>query len=506
MCANACPAPAGHSLTTLPAPVASFVVGSVAGPEKPNDDQLDELPPLDGDSKDAPEADGAFEEPLADLPGEASLDDTTGEGETPDEGELEVDDAEGGWLNEPPDAPDLDLGDVAILELDEEPADATDDTEEPSAADLDVGLADGPERGGLDAGDEGPVDADEELREADLPALDADEEGEVDDAALVDPGFAADEPLGLPWAAKPWSRVGAPVGLTAATAVACTLRGALVAGRGEGGTAELSRVDLEGTCQSLPAPGVDAAAMRAVAVEGDVIAVVVDGGGALVSRDGGASFAPVAEAGSAVEATVAAGRVWLRTRAGGLLVNDRATDPAHRCAVPGTVAAIARVGPALAALVVDDTARPVCLLRSAPAGALASFAREPLAGADSRTPALLAARGQHVAYAARRGVVRRLAGDPARELTWEGRVTSVAFVDDRGTLLVATYSAGDDTTALVCVDCAGAASVVARIGPASGDADADGRVVAMAVDEAHGVVWVAGGFGVAAFALGDTPG
>jgi hypothetical protein len=85
-------------------------------------------------------------------------------------------------------------------------------------------------------------------------------------------------------------------------------------------------------------------------------------------------------------------------------------------------------------------------------------------------------------------------------------VTALAFVDDQGTLLAATYSAGDDTTALVRVDRAGGASVVARIGPASGDADADGRVVAMAVDEPHGVVWVAGGFGVAAFALGDAPG
>jgi hypothetical protein len=477
----------------------------VVAPARPNDDQLDELPPLDGDAKDGPEAEGAFDEPLDDLPGEASLDDKTGEDDTPDAGGLDVNEAEGGWLNEPPDAPDLDLGDVAILDLADESTDtAADEAEEPSAADLDGGFADGPEHGGLDAGDEGPVDADEELREADLPALDADEEGEVDDAALVDPGFAADEPLGLPWAAEPWSRVGAPVGLTAATAVACTLRGALVAGRGEGGAAELSRVDLEGTCQSLPAPGVDVGAVRALAVEGEVVAIVVEGAGAVVSRDGGASFAPVAEAGSAVEAVVASDRVWLRTRAGGLLVHERASEGAQRCPVPGTVAAIARADAALAALVVDDTGRLASLLRSAPAGSPAPFGREALAGSEARMPALLAARRDHVAYAARRGgVVRRLGGDTARELTWEGRVTALVFVDDRGTLLAATYSAGDDTSALVRVDPAGGASVVARIGPASGDTEADGRVVAMAVDEGHGVVWVAGGFGVAAFALGE---
>jgi hypothetical protein len=479
----------------------------VAPEQRPNDDQLDELPPLDGDAKDGPEPEGAFEEPLEDPPGEASLDDKTGEDDVPEAPELEADDAEGGWLNEAPDAPDLELGDVAIADLGGEPIDGADDAEEPTAADLDVGLADGPEHGGLDTGDEGPLDADEELREADLPALDADEEGDVDEAALLDPGFAADEPLGLPWAAKPWSRVGAPVGLTAATAVACTLRGALVAGRAEGGAAELSRVDLEGTCQSLAAPGVDAAAVRGVAVGGDVLALVVDGPGALVSRDGGASFSPVADAGAVADVVVASNRVWMRTRAGGLLVYEPASEHAQRCPVPGMVAAIARAEAALAALVVDDTARPVYLLRGAAAGAHAPFAREPLAAPEARSPALLAVRGDHVAYAGRRGgVVRRLAGDVARELTWEGRVTSLVFVDDQGTLLAATYSAGDDTTALVRVDPSGGAAVVARIGPASGDAEADGRVVAMAVDEAHGVVWVAGGFGVAAFAPGDASG
>jgi hypothetical protein len=33
------------------------------------------------------------------------------------------------------------------------------------------------------------------------------------------------------------------------------------------------------------------------------------------------------------------------------------------------------------------------------------------------------------------------------------------------------------------------------------DVDSDGRVVSMAHDEAHGVVWLAGGFGVAVLAV-----
>ena len=53
----------------------------------------------------------------------------------------------------------------------------------PSPEDIDFG--DGPEGAVLDPGEEGPVDADEELRDEDLPDLDADEEGELDDAGLL---------------------------------------------------------------------------------------------------------------------------------------------------------------------------------------------------------------------------------------------------------------------------------------------------------------------------------
>jgi hypothetical protein len=94
-------------------------------------------------------------------------------------------------------------------------------------------------------------------------------------------------------------------------------------------------------------------------------------------------------------------------------------------------------------------------------------------------------------------------------------VTAIAFLDDDGTLVAAAYAEGDDTTALVRLAAGSSqATVVARLGPPpagraadSGDSpeqqepDADGRVVALSFDEARGVVWVAGGFGVAAFAV-----
>jgi hypothetical protein len=488
-------------------------------PAEPHDEQddLDELPPLDGDPKDGPDPEPTFEDLLEDEVGDATLDDSTAEDDAPDASELDVDESDTGWLDEAADAPDLDLGDVAVLDFGEESlgkvgagagAGADDAADDPADAEQDFGFGDAPERGDLDAGDEGPLDADEELREADLPALDADEEGDLDEASLVDAGFAADEPLGLPWAAEPWARVGAPVPIASATAVACALRGALVAGRAESGAAELSRVDLEGTCQSLTARGVDVAHVRSLAVEGDLVVALVEGGCATVSRDGGASFAPLAEAVVPAEAAIASGTVWLRMPAGGLVAVRSPATELHRCAVPGTVAAIANANASanqpsgVAALVVDDRGRPGSLVFGGSEGA-GSLRREPIEGPEARSPALLAVRGEHFAYVARRGgVVRGLGRGPVKEFTWEGRVTALVFVDDTGTLVAATYSDSDDTTALVRLDEAGQPSVVARIGPARAEAETDGRVLAMAYDSDRAVVWVAGGFGVAAFAVG----
>jgi hypothetical protein len=392
-------------------------------------DELDELPPLDDEAAPAAEADVG--ELLEEERGDASLDDSTGEDAPADGEELDVNEAEGGWLEEPADAPDLELGDVGMVEL----ADlGGEDLDEPGVEGQDFGLVEGPEHGGLDGGDEGPVAEDEELREEDLPNLDADDEGDMQDAALVEAGFAADEPAGLPWAAQPWSRVGAPVPLVSATALACAARGALVAGRSEGGAVELVRVDLEGASEALPAEGLEVARVRALEVQGDTVMAWVDGGEARVSLDGGARFQP-AERAETADASLA------RT--------------------------------------LEDIDAP-----------------------EARAPAVTARRGSHVAYAARRGgVVRRAADGSWKTCPWGGSVTALAFVDDRGTLLAATYSDADDTTALVRLDEQGRASVVARIGANRADPESDGRVLAMAHDAAHEVVWLAGGFGVAAFAV-----
>jgi hypothetical protein len=493
----------------------------MVAPEAHEQDELDELPPLDGDTRDQPEPEPEYADLLEESTDDATLDDATAEDQPPDASDLDLDDGEGGWLNEAGEAQDLDLGDVAIIDFgDDTPS--LDDTEDPVGGEEDLAFGDAPERGGLDAGEEGPLDPDEELREADLPALDADAEGEVDDATLVDPALVSDEPLGLPWAAEPWLRVGSPVAFSAARTVSCAPRGALVLARAEGGAAELVRVDLEGTCERLAAEGVKPAEVRAVAVEGPAVVVVLQAGRVLLSHDGGEHFAPIAESMTegvaAIDAVLASGRLWMCTRTGGLLVYEGLIAPTaasvtaasppviERCAVPGTAVAIARDAGGAASgagcvgvLAVDDGAKPTAVVRCISA---ASFRREAVDGPEARAPALFAVRGPHAAYAARRGgVVRRTGAGAWAPFQWEGTVTALLFIDDLGTLVCAAYSEGDDTTAIVRLDAGGNASVVARVGAAATDSESDGRVAAMAHDEATGVVWIAGGFGLMAFAV-----
>jgi hypothetical protein len=396
-----------------------------------DDDELGELPPLDGDLRDAPqdETDG---EDAVPPDGEASLDDSTGEDTPTDDEEIDLDESDGGWLDEPADAPGLDLGDASEIELAAEDAagrteKADRDDEEPMMPAEDLGFGSSPERIALDAGDEGPVDPDEEMREQDLPALDADEAGDVDEALLIDASFAEGEPRGLPWATAPWERVGAPLPMPRASAVVRSARGAVVLGQAEGGGTELWRVDLEGASQSLPARGLDVASVRGL--EGDAHALIasLDTAERFVSTDGGVTF-----------------------------LAQPAAVHAPRAAAPR----------------------------------------------DARMPLVRAERSGREAYAVKDGGVVRLGPDgQSATVVWTGRVTALVLLDDAGRLLAATYSEADDTTALVHVDVAGVASVVARVGATRADPDSDGQVLSMAHDEARGVVWLAGGFGVAAFAV-----
>jgi hypothetical protein len=488
-------------------------------PSELEEDELDELPPIDGDVGDGPEPAGDLEEidePEANGPASGSLlDDATGEDDALDATALEGldgDESEKGWLDEPVDSPDLDLGDTALIGSDDE-ALSLDDGEEPMAPDEDFGVGEAAERSGLDFAEEGPVNADEELREEDLPALDADdvpdEGARTDDDGLLDERIVGEEPLGLPWAAEPWTRVGPSLGLSSVglpggiTAMTCAARGALIAGRAISGVHELIRVDLEGDRQVLRAEGLYGARVAALAADGEVVAAVVEGGRLQLSHDGGSRFeaAPMPEGVAAASVALASGVLWVRTRTGSLL-SARPGRLLERCPVPGSVVSLTGDGSGgVVAMAVDETGRPATLVRGRDNG---SISCEAVQAPASRPAAWLSARGDHVAYglaSARGGVVIRRRDGSWNRHSWDGRVTALAVIDALGHVVAAIYSDADDTTALVRLDVEGPGSLVARFGPSRDEAEADGRTVALACDDPRGVVWLAGGFGVAVFAI-----
>jgi hypothetical protein len=169
-------------------------------PEK--NDELDlDLPALDG------EDDGVHEEPAHEAlheedrdDGGDPFDDSTGEGAPFDE--IVVEGSEAGWLVDADDAGGLDVGvfDVVIAAegklLEDDEGDTRGGLEDLIASD---------ESFVSDSGEEGPLADDEELREEDLPALDADEEGDVPDDDLFDRGALGTDDE-LRWDDRAWAR------------------------------------------------------------------------------------------------------------------------------------------------------------------------------------------------------------------------------------------------------------------------------------------------------------
>jgi hypothetical protein len=75
--------------------------------------------------------------------------------------------------------------------------------------------------------------------------------------------------------------------------------------------------------------------------------------------------------------------------------------------------------------------------------------------------------------------------------------TAVAWPKGEGHLLAGIYDERQERTFLACISPGGEARIVAEVTGAP--PDSDGGIHAIAYDEARGVVWVAGGFGVMAF-------
>lgn len=502
------PRPSAHRVSephagvelTMPAPLVG-IVAMARTPTPTEDEELSELPPLDGEVEEESEPEVEVE----DEEGAEPLDDSVGPSDDADLDDLDIDESERSWLSESSDSEDLDLGTSALCDLGTEESFASDseEAEIPSGGDL---PGDSSEDLELDGGEEGPLAPDDELRDEDLPALDADADGELEDTAFMDDRFSTEEPIGLPWATRPWVPVGAPLDLGSATAVACVPRGALVASRAESGAFELARVDLEGSRETLAAAGVPDAQLLTLVAEGRRIAGVLSDGRLVVSHDNGCRFELAAPGIAVSHALYASGTLWLRSASGGLLSSADGGRSFTRHPAAGAIAAIAQDGSSgIAALVVDDAQHAVALIRTHGF----ELEREPIDGPIVGAPTLLAVRGRHVAYAGPSLIARQTAGAQWRSFGSEGRITALTFVDDEGTLLAAMYSAAEDTTGLICFDPAGAASVVARIGPAQRQDQGggrlvhrgDGRVMALACDDARGVVWAVGDFGVAAFAI-----
>jgi len=415
---------------------------TVAPVRPKEDDALDELPPLDADED--PADDGDDGEGI-ETDGSDSLDDAESDDVPMDA--LETQGDEGGWLDDAEDADDLEIEDDELTAF-EGVNEAGGDFDDLGVGEEDFGLAAGEQQRHMDGGEEGPSEPDEELRDQDLPELDADEEGEVDDAALVESTFSPPADTSIPRAARAWAGAGAPLDVGPARGVAVVGRGAIVAANG------LVRVDLEGACEPLAGPG---ERVDRLAAGFGLVAAVTESGALALSRDDGASFV-VARAGdgesAARDVAVSRGALWLLRRDGVLETSTHAAgDWTRVAAAPGAIALAVEAGEAVATL--DDN------------------------GVVTR----------HVGGA--NGGVATVTASPGS--------TTLALLGDA--LLVAIYRELEDATWIVRVGAGGERAVVAEVGAPLGaapDESEGGAVRALAVDHGHGVVWVAGEFGLLA--------
>jgi hypothetical protein len=169
------------------------------------DDELD-LPDLDGESDEPAEAPHLEEQlDVAETDDGGDAFDDAAAGDSVDHGiVLGEGAAEGGLLADSDDAAALDIGGFD-LSIGDETEDLRDDAAEGRGEDPDLDT--GEESEGVDGGEEGPTDNHEELREEDLPALDADEDGDVADDELFDKAAMLSEGDELRWDDRAWTKV-----------------------------------------------------------------------------------------------------------------------------------------------------------------------------------------------------------------------------------------------------------------------------------------------------------
>jgi hypothetical protein len=482
-----------------------------------DDEELDDLPPIDGgDAEDGEPPPEELDEEEAGREGGAGdpLDDSTGEDDPVDDEELDTAGAEGGWMDDAGESETLDVGvpdtfgeeeGSALLEgADELEAEEEDDLgfgEEPSA----VG----------DAGEEGFVDDDEDLREEDLPRLDAEDESDLDDADLAFslPDDDEIEESRPPWDDRAWERAEGEVRVPpAAAAPACG--GAVVTAFGEG----LARVEPDGQVTRLEGLGLRGGAPTAIASQedgGGGLLVTTPRGGVLVSSDGGRSFVEANGWRACVASEVGPGgrdvdgpleiaargaEIWGRTRSGALVASRDRGATWERVAAGKRFEAIALDAATGDLFAVARDAGATHVLQVAQGAVLGgAFVAEDWAALPSGPVIDLAAHAGELAIGVLgRGAFRGASGASRAWARLEGTasITALTF-GSFGAILVALYSDGDGKSWIVEGKPEVPPSVVAEL-EAPADDDEGARVKALRWDDRRKVLWAAGGFGLAA--------
>lgn len=409
-----------------------------------------------------------------------------------DEGEQVGDDAEGG----------IDVGGLEddLVVQDEIGGGLDDRLESGLEEDEDLESYDR-ERSGDDGGEEGTVSSGEdEVSEADLPELDADEEGDHEaEDVVAEMTFAADTSL-PPWDAQRFAVVEG-----AGAAVPCS---ALAIGSGK--VAAAGEVVLLVEEEAAIRCRFEAGA-RAVAIADDGSLMAASRGELWISRDGGKTVSPLGKfrgSAGAVSLAGAAGRVWILSdgvlswiaTAGGSATPVRGADVVRIAGAGPALIALSRgsKGPVLERLGMDDGGTEELRLDAA-AAALALDERVVLAAAGG---------GKLLALASPEAVsVSRDGGQSYRLFALPG-VAALSFAGDQDAapLLALLVPPLEDEAFVALLPAEGSPSLVAELagGGLLDDGSEEGAASigasAMGWDASREFLWIACRAGLLAFA------
>jgi hypothetical protein len=476
-------------MASRPAPVA-------AAPQRPDpdDEELVDLPPIDEDDGDVPNDGDALDDlPHAREDAGDPFDDTLADDL---DVAIEIDEADDGSGESEAAEDAIDVG--ALDEDIDDPGAEDDDGRDEGALvdDDDVDADDGPgDDGGLEGTDE-PIE--DEVDDAALPALDADDEGDFEDEALLDgPMLAGEGVEGLPpWSDARWSAVEGAGASVPCRAVA-TCRGRVAAtGDGtwivdEGAHAARAADEAAGVSLAMTDAAVLLATTRGALLAGapwaEASLAAIAGWSA---RGGPAKLAATADRAWALEG----GAVWK-------VAEPSAVAPAS--VREGGVLAIAASGSALSVLTRGDDGARIERLR----GDDEAWSREPLEGAaqriaEGRAPALATAAGGRAVAVHDEAEGLALSRDGGRRFVHLplARVLAAVFAGDAldAPLLVLVSRGADGAVHLVRVDVDGDARLVAEVERTTDEGEGL-EAAAMAWDPAREVVWIASPAGLAAF-------